>query len=187
MNALRIEADESAGKVEELSAKVKTLEQENLSKEQEITSLQHKNSMLEQEVEKLEKMHGEAKNAADESAQHGTQNDALTRKLQLLEEEAEENDKNLRETNDKSVSPRAKTSDDERYAWLSDGRGGVMPVLTIIDRLRQTDVKAGHYERKVQALEAARDQWETKYEEMSKKYADTKKELDDFVAEIGNI
>lgn len=174
MNALRIEADESAGKVEELSAKVKTLEQENLSKEQEITSLQHKNQMLEQEVEKLEKMHGEAKNAADESAQHGTQNDALTRKLQLLEEEAEENDKNLRETN-------------EKYVWMSDGAGGVMHVLTIHDRLRQTDVKAGHYERKVQALEAARDQWETKYEEMAKKYADTKKELDDFVAEIGNI
>lgn len=53
--------------------------------------------------------------------------------------------------------------------------------------LRQTDVKAGHYERKVQALETARDQWETKYEDMAKKYAETKKELDDFVAEIGNI
>lgn len=55
------------------------------------------------------------------------------------------------------------------------------------NRLRQTDVKAGHYERKVQALESERDQMETKYEEMAKKYADTKKELDDFVAEIGNI
>jgi len=67
--------------------------------------------------------------------------------------------------------------------------GAVDVVLTvvIVSRLRQTDVKAGHYERKVQALEAARDQWETKYEEMAKKYADTKKELDDFVAEIGNI
>ena len=54
-------------------------------------------------------------------------------------------------------------------------------------RLRQTDVKAGHYERKVQALEQAADQWEKKYEEMAKKYSDTKKELDDFVAEIGNI
>lgn len=193
MNALRIEADESAGKVEELSAKVKTLEQENLSKEQEITSLQHKNSMLEQEVEKLEKMHGEAKNAADESAQHGTQNDALTRKLQLLEEEAEENDKNLRETNEKCVfSCDDDIPDDhphpQNIIWMSDGKGGVRHVLTINDhRLRQTDVKAGHYERKVQALEAARDQWETKYEEMSKKYAETKKELDDFVAEIGNI
>lgn len=54
-------------------------------------------------------------------------------------------------------------------------------------RLRQTDVKAGHYERKVQALEQSNAQWETKYEEMAKKYADTKKELDDFVAEIGTI
>jgi len=61
-------------------------------------------------------------------------------------------------------------------------------VLTILYyRLRQTDVKAGHYERKVQALESSRDQWETKYEEMAKKYNDTKKELDDFVSEIGNI
>jgi tropomyosin len=39
----------------------------------------------------------------------------------------------------------------------------------------------------VQALEAARDQWEAKYEEMASKYNQTKKELDDFVAEIGNI
>ncbi|KAK0355911.1 tropomyosin-2 [Friedmanniomyces endolithicus] len=103
MNALRIEADESNSKVDELSAKVKTLEQETLSKEQEITSLQHKNSVLETEVEKLERLHGEAKAAADESAQHGTQNEGLTRKLQLLEEEAEENEKNLRETNEKYV------------------------------------------------------------------------------------
>ena len=56
-----------------------------------------------------------------------------------------------------------------------------------LHRLRQTDVKAGHFERQVQALEKSRDQWETKYEEMAQKYAQTKKELDDFVAEIGNI
>ena len=59
--------------------------------------------------------------------------------------------------------------------------------LTFPPRLRQTDVKAGHYERKVQALEQSADQWEKKYEDMAKKYSDTKKELDDFVAEIGNI
>lgn len=56
-----------------------------------------------------------------------------------------------------------------------------------IPRLRQTDVKAGHFERKVQALEADRDQWEAKYEEMHKKYDAVQKELDDFQAEIGNI
>lgn len=52
-------------------------------------------------------------------------------------------------------------------------------------RLRQTDVKSGHYERKVQALESARDQWEQKYEEVSQKYTATKKELEEFQAEIG--
>ena len=101
MDALRVEADESAAKAEDLQTKVKTLEQENLQKEQEITSLQHKQRMLEQENEKLEDMHGKAKKEADASAQHGTQNESLQRKVQLLEEEAEENDKNLRETNEK--------------------------------------------------------------------------------------
>jgi tropomyosin len=48
-------------------------------------------------------------------------------------------------------------------------------------------VKAGHFERKVQALEQDRDQWEAKYEEMAKKYAAVQKELEDFQAEIGNI
>jgi tropomyosin len=54
-------------------------------------------------------------------------------------------------------------------------------------RLRQTDVKAGHFERKVQALEQDRDQWEAKFEEMAKKYAQVQKELEDFQQEIGNI
>lgn len=54
-------------------------------------------------------------------------------------------------------------------------------------RLRQTDVKAGHYERKVQALEAARDQWEEKYEEMSQKYKKVQQDLHNFQQEIGNM
>jgi tropomyosin len=36
-------------------------------------------------------------------------------------------------------------------------------------------------------LEADRDQWEEKYEEMAKKYAGVKKDLEDFQQEIGNI
>ena len=55
------------------------------------------------------------------------------------------------------------------------------------NRLRQTDIKAGHYERKVQALEQNNSQLEQKHEEMVQKYQETKKELADFVAEIGNI
>lgn len=101
MNALRIEADEATSKNEDLQKQVKALEQENLQKEQEITSLQHKNGLLEAEVEKLEASVKDAKLLADEGSQHGTQNETLQRRLQLLEEEAEEADKNLRETNDK--------------------------------------------------------------------------------------
>ena len=103
MNSLRLEADEAAGKVEELQSKVKTLEQENLTKEQDITSLQHKNNLLEAEVEKLESNISEFKKAADEGQQHGTQNETLQRRLQLLEEEAESADKTLRDANEKYV------------------------------------------------------------------------------------
>jgi hypothetical protein len=103
MNQLRLEADEASGKVEELQTKVKTLEQENLSKEQEITSLSHKNGILEGEVEKLEEKISELKKSADDGQQHGTQNETLTRRLQLLEEEAEQADKTLREANEKYV------------------------------------------------------------------------------------
>lgn len=107
MNALRIEADENQAKAEELQTKVKALEQENLAKEQEITSLTHRNQLLEAEVEKLETGVKEAKSLAGESAQHGAQNESLTRRLQLLEDEAEQADKTLRETNEKYASRRS--------------------------------------------------------------------------------
>jgi tropomyosin len=168
MNSLRIEADEATAKAQELQEKVKTLEQENLAKEQEVTSLQHKNGLLEAEVEKLETHNKEIKATAEESTQHGHQNETLQRRLQLLEEEAEEADKNLRETNDKYVGDMWKSTDK-------------------IYRLRQTDVKAGHFERKVKALENDRDSWEAKYEEMAEKYAKVQKELKDFQDEIGQI
>lgn len=101
MNQLRLEADESNAKVEELQSKVKLLEQENLSKEQEITSLQHKNGVLEGELEKLEENVKNLKKMADENVSAGTQNENLARRLQLLEDEAEEADKTLREANEK--------------------------------------------------------------------------------------
>lgn len=101
MNALRIDSENAQEKAQELSAKVKTLEQENLAKEQEITSLSHRNQLLEAEVEKLEASVKDAKAIADQSSHHGTQNESLQRRLQLLEDEAEEADKNMRETNEK--------------------------------------------------------------------------------------
>lgn len=190
MNQLVIKADEATAEAEEAKTRVKTLEQENLQKEQEITSLQHKNGLLEAEVEKLEAQIKDAKAAGEEGAQHGTQNEALQRRLQLLEDEAEEADKNLRETNDKYAAPLSYTLKKpkglEKEKCYEDRWGPWANKLTHF-RLRQTDVKAGHFERKVQALEQDRDQWEAKFEEMAKKYAGVQKELEDFQIEIGNM
>lgn len=96
-----METEAAQAQNEELQAKIKVLEQENLTKEQEIASLSHRNTLLDEEVEKLEKALAEAKTAADSGASSSAELDALQRKLQLLEDEAEEADKNLRETNEK--------------------------------------------------------------------------------------
>jgi len=101
MSALRMEADAAQTTNAELAAKIKTLEQENLQKEQEITSLSHRNQLLEGDVEKLEEKIKELKASADSGATSSQEVESLQRKVQLLEEEAEEADKNLRETNEK--------------------------------------------------------------------------------------
>ncbi len=104
MAALRQEQEESATKCEELQSKVKTLQQENLAKEQEIKSLSHNNQRLEGVVEKLEEDVQKHKDLVKEHSEHSNQNESLQRRLQLLEEEAEEADKNMRETNEKYVA-----------------------------------------------------------------------------------
>ena len=101
MESLRVEAETASTQVEELKARVKTLEQENLAKEQEITSLAHKNQLLEAEVEKLDENVKKHKKDLEDSSHQGTQAEALQRRLQILEEEAEESDRNIRETNEK--------------------------------------------------------------------------------------
>lgn len=101
MAALRLEADDNASKAEEYKTKLKTLETENLQKEQEITSLSHKNQVLEAEVEKLEESVKKFKGEAESGAHAGGQADSMQRKIQLLEEEAEESDRTIRELNEK--------------------------------------------------------------------------------------
>jgi tropomyosin, fungi type len=54
-------------------------------------------------------------------------------------------------------------------------------------RLRQTDIKAGHYERKVQALQNEVEAWEKKYDDLSLKHKQVEKDLADFQAEIAGL
>lgn len=186
MNALRMETDQAHTKNEELAARVKLLEQENLTKEQDIVSLTHQNTLLTKDLEKTEKTLAEAKSAADTGAAHGSEVDSLNRKLQLLEEEAEEADKNLRETNEKQVS---------LILFPHDPRKEILPFqkafaemhLTRRIRLRLTDVKAEHYERKVATVEAERDSWERKYEEALEKLKASQAELETISKQIDDL
>lgn len=54
-------------------------------------------------------------------------------------------------------------------------------------RLRLTDVKAEHYERKVATIEAERDQWEKKYEETLEKLKAAENEISKISEEIGAL
>lgn len=54
-------------------------------------------------------------------------------------------------------------------------------------RLRLTDVKAEHYERKVATVEAERDQWEKKCEEAQEKYRQAQEEITKISEEIGAL
>jgi tropomyosin len=148
-----------------LNEKIKTLELANTSKDQEITSLTHRNELLDKKLEEHEEKIETFKGLEnDESGARG-ERESLLRKVALLEEEAEQNDKNLKETT-------------EKYA-RSD--------LWLTIRLRQVDVKAEHFERKVTSLERERDALEKKLDEITEKYKAAKAELDEVNAQLDNL
>ena len=84
-----------------MNSKIKALELASTSKDQEITSLTHRNQLLEKKVEEYEvKVEHLKLLENDESGARG-EREGLLRKVALLEEEAEQNDKNLKETTEK--------------------------------------------------------------------------------------
>jgi predicted RNase H-like nuclease (RuvC/YqgF family) len=78
--------------------------QEVLEKEQQIASLQHKLQLSEDQNEKYEAQLKDYKTQAAESESHRTTGENLTRKVQMLEEELEQAEKDLKETHEKWVS-----------------------------------------------------------------------------------
>lgn len=74
-----------------------------MNKDQDITSLSHKVSLLETDLEKTEAKLSEAKLHHEEGETHKGANESLTRKLSVLEEELDVAEKNLKETTEKSV------------------------------------------------------------------------------------
>ena len=154
LTQLRVEADNAVTRAEDAEGKNKKYEQDILAKDQEITSLTHKVSVLEADIEKMESKLRESKESAQDAEANKTTNDALTRKVTLLEEELDTAEKNLKEVTEKCVL----------IVLLVAIVSNRASRLVLACRLRQTDVKAEHFERHLQRVEQERDQWEAKYE-----------------------
>lgn len=112
LNSLRTEADGAIARAEDAESKNKKYEQEILTKDQDITSLSHKVSLLEADLEKTEAQLVEAKAHHEEGETHKGANESLNRKIQLLEEELDTAEKNLKDTVEKSVQ-----TSEGRMSW----------------------------------------------------------------------
>ncbi|KAJ6463692.1 tropomyosin [Mycena polygramma] len=148
MNQLRTEADAAIVRADEAEAKNKKFEQMLLEKDHEVTSLTHKLETLEAQLDKAEAIIADSKLDREAGETSKTTNEGLVRKIQLLEEELDAAEKNVKET---------------------------------VEKLRQVDVKAEHFERQVQRVEQERDHWEKKYEDAEAKFRESKAELDELV------
>lgn len=103
MNQLRFEADNAVTRAEDAEAKNKKYDQLILEKDQEITSMSHKISVLEAELDKVDAKLAEAKASQEEGESLKSTNENLTRKIALLEEELDAAEKNVKETMEKYV------------------------------------------------------------------------------------
>lgn len=91
-------------RAEEAEGKNKKYEQLLLEKEQEITSLQHKLAVMDGDLEKAETKLSDLKSAQQDGEASRTTNEGLLRKVQLLEEELDAAEKNVKETVEKCVA-----------------------------------------------------------------------------------
>jgi len=101
LQQLRVEADAAVERAEAAEAKNKQYEQQLLEKDHEIGSLQHNLSLSEQRAETIDTKMKEMKAADLDGVSARTTSEGLQRKVQLLEEELDAAEKNLKETVEK--------------------------------------------------------------------------------------
>lgn len=99
--ALREEVNAAEVRALEAEAKAKLLQDEQIQKDHEITSLKNKLTLVENDLEKAENRIAEAKLNLDEGETSKTVGETLARKVSLLESELDNAERNLRETTEK--------------------------------------------------------------------------------------
>lgn len=105
LNNLRAEAEAAVERAEAAEAKNKQLELTLLQRDQDITSLNHRLALSDEQLEKAEGKLADAKHAHEEGDTAKSTAENLTRKIQILEEELDNAEKNLKETVEKYVVP----------------------------------------------------------------------------------
>jgi predicted nucleic acid-binding Zn-ribbon protein len=98
LEQLRKDKEAAEQRADESDAKVAKLTQEILGKDQEISSLTHKLGVSEKNLDDVEAKLKDAKHLLDENDGLKDTKQELTRKIQLLEEELERADDNLKRT-----------------------------------------------------------------------------------------
>jgi len=126
LTGLRAEADKATLRAEVAEEKFKGLEQLALEKDHDINSLNHKLELATKQLEDLEAQLDIFKKASLEGEQSKTTSEGLVRKVQLLEEELDAAEKNVKETVEKlrQVDVKAEhferqlqRAEQERDAW----------------------------------------------------------------------
>ncbi|CDZ97381.1 actin filament-coating protein tropomyosin [Phaffia rhodozyma] len=117
---------------------------------------------------------------------------SLSRKVQLLEEDLEKAEGKLSEAKDIG-------EEFENHKGASENMSRKLQLLEeeldtaeknlkeTVEKLRQVDVKAEHFERQITRVEQERDNWEKKYEEALAQYKESKRELDEVVAQMESL
>ncbi|KAF9207999.1 hypothetical protein BGZ49_010030, partial [Haplosporangium sp. Z 27] len=96
--ALREEVNIATARADTAEAEVKRLQDEQIQKDHEITSLKNKLQLTEAELEKAENKMVEAKLNLDEGETTKTVGEGLARKVSLLEAELDTAERDLRDT-----------------------------------------------------------------------------------------
>lgn len=117
---------------------------------------------------------------------------ALTRKNEVLEEQVEKLEADMKEVKETASQSHLLQTSNENYTKKNQV---LETELEEADRnlkettakLRDTDLKAEQLERKVASLEKEKDEWERKYEELTEKHHAAKAELDEISQQLEAI
>ena len=188
-----MEADKAVERAEEAEAKNKKYEHLLLEKEQEITSLQHKISVLDGDLEKAETKLTDLKSAQEDGEQSKTANEGLQRKIQLLEEELDAADKNLKDAMEKCVAAAiAGDVTDDELPRTGSGRSTSRP-NTSSGRCSGWSRSATSGRRSTRCVHLVGDRsclliaYHCRLQEAQEKYRQSKAELDELVANMESL